>query len=486
MSTQANSGSMNVVSGISRLPFGPITSMTYGNQLTRTLQYDQDYQLTTVMIPGNIQSLQYAYDASGNITSETDYDVPGRTQMFQYDALYRLTQAQGLYGTFNYTYDAVGNRLSQQLTGGANNFSETYTYAATSNQLQSVVRGAATRSLSYTPQGNVANDNQGNGNVLGFSYNNNNRLMQLANLGQPQANYALNDLGQRVMKTIPGAPSQTVVFHYALDGSLLAESDGSGNVLREHIYVDGQPVAVATGGQLYFVHADRLGTPQRITDANENIVWDTTYQPFGQPASLTALVTYNLRLPGQYADQESGLNYNYFRDYDPSVGRYIQSDLIGLNGGLNKYAYVGGNPIRWADRFGMAIGDFPPPPPGYDPSTWLKGQWPNGRYWVEDPDGTKYTLHREEFPNIGGTGINGTRTTMIRGSVLPIQGSHGPGKKNSRTTSRRSIRMEMPRRGCRGNHCQTHQFRLFPSTRFRFPNYHFRFLSYHSLKFRQY
>ena len=229
-------------------------------------------------------------------------------------------------------------------------------------------QGGDNRSLSYTPHGNVANDNQGNGNVLGFSYNNNNRLIQLANLGQPQANYALNDLGQRVMKTVPGAPSQTVVFHHALDGSLLAESDGSGNVLREHIYVEGQPVAVATGGQLYFVHADRLGTPQRITDTNENIVWDTTYQPFGQPASLTTLVTYNLRLPGQYADQESGLNYDYFRDYDPSVGRYIQSDPIGLGGGLDTYAYVGGNPLRYRDLIwvgGFSTSRYSTPPGKY-------------------------------------------------------------------------------------------------------------------------
>ena len=68
-----------------------------------------------------------------------------------------------------------------------------------------------------------------------------------------------------------------------------------------------------------------------------------------------------LRLPGQYFDKETGLHQNYFRDYDPSTGRYVESDPIGLRGGLNTYAYVGANPLKWIDRKGLAAIDIPVP-----------------------------------------------------------------------------------------------------------------------------
>ena len=85
-------------------------------------------------------------------------------------------------------------------------------------------------------------------------------------------------------------------------------------------------------------------------------MWSATYDAFGRatvdPAST---ISNNLRFPGQYADQETGLHYNWNRYYDPvNGGRYITSDPIGLRGGINLYTYVGGSPISFVDYLGLA------------------------------------------------------------------------------------------------------------------------------------
>ena len=104
----------------------------------------------------------------------------------------------------------------------------------------------------------------------------------------------------------------------------------------------------------YYYHNDHLGTPQVMTDSSSTVVWRANYTPFGKADIVVEMVTNNIRFPGQYYDQESGLHYNYFRDYYPELGRYIQSDPIGLSGGINTYGYVGGNPVSYYDIYGLA------------------------------------------------------------------------------------------------------------------------------------
>jgi len=103
-----------------------------------------------------------------------------------------------------------------------------------------------------------------------------------------------------------------------------------------------------------YVHADHLGTPQIMTDQTASLAWDRVPAPFGQTAALSGTAANPQRFPGQLYDPKTGFHYNYFRDYDPTTGRYIQSDPIGLGGGLNTYAYVKGNPIRLADPIGQS------------------------------------------------------------------------------------------------------------------------------------
>ncbi|SBT04402.1 hypothetical protein ACCAA_1350001 [Candidatus Accumulibacter aalborgensis] len=123
------------------------------------------------------------------------------------------------------------------------------------------------------------------------------------------------------------------------------------------------PITVAAGGvKIYYLHHDHLNTPRLVTDETNKVVWRNTPlgEPFGMglpeedPDGDGQAFTLNLRFPGQYADRESSLNYNYFRDsYFPDLGRYGQSDPIGINGGANTYSYVGGNPLLFSDPSGL-------------------------------------------------------------------------------------------------------------------------------------
>lgn len=107
------------------------------------------------------------------------------------------------------------------------------------------------------------------------------------------------------------------------------------------------------GGSVYFYHHDHLNTPQTITDESGTIVWDATYKSFGETNITTETVSNNFRFPGQYYDQESGLHYNYHRYYDSSTGRYLKEDPIGIEGGINLYLYVEGNPVNFIDPLGL-------------------------------------------------------------------------------------------------------------------------------------
>jgi len=110
-----------------------------------------------------------------------------------------------------------------------------------------------------------------------------------------------------------------------------------------------------------YYHNDQLGTPVQATDKMGNIVWSASYNVFGQATITTPeatadkpTITSNLRLPGQYYDEETGLHYNYFRDYDSTIGRYLTSDPIGLRAGLNTYTYALSNPLSYTDPLGLA------------------------------------------------------------------------------------------------------------------------------------
>lgn len=346
----ANASAQNVVSNISYLPFGPAQSYSYGNGLQHAQTYDLDYRLTGIQV-GGILNRSYGYDLVNNITSINNGLQTANSQTYSYDALNRLISAAGGYGTLGYSYDAVGNRLTETRNG----VSDTYSYQTTSNRLTGITRATGNRSFTYDAAGNPTQRTAADNSNQTFNFNNANRLSSVNVNGALAATYTYNPLGQRVVKTLANGSKE--IYHYDEAGQLIAVTDAAGTTVREYIYWGSQQIALVNNGTLYFIHSDHLNTPQVVTNASQQVVWMGDYEPFGKLAQnqSNSIELYS-RFPGQYLDGETGLYYNYFRDYDSSIGRYIESDPIGLEGGINTYGYVGGNPLSFVDQFGLSAG----------------------------------------------------------------------------------------------------------------------------------
>ncbi len=330
---------------------GPLAAMTHGNGVSETRSYDADGYLVQIAVTGAAGTLftrSYARDLAGRITGITDSDS-ANNETYNYDSVDRLTDATGPYGIHHYDYDDVGNRIAQDESGN----SSAYSYGSTSNRLYQIT-GNDAASLDYDAAGNTTIKNDKT-----FAYNAANRLSAITLPGESPTTitFTYSALGERVTKT---SPTGTTHFHYDRAGHLIAETDNTGATIREYLWLGDTPiglVATQTGGsgsELFAVHTDHLATTLRITDNLQQTAWKSTREPFGESTlATTNTVIWPLRFPGQYEDNETGFVYNYFRDYDPVIGRYVESDPIGLKGGINTYSYVSGNPVGLVDPYGL-------------------------------------------------------------------------------------------------------------------------------------
>ncbi len=347
--------------GSQPIRFGPLAGFTFGNGIAVERAHDQQYRLEE-LTGGGVEDLTYAYDPGGNIDAITDNLNASFSRAFAQDALDRLTSDQGAFGTRTYQYDSVGNRTGRWLDASPE---QAITVVSNSNRLATINAAA----VSYDAAGNVLADGTGRT----FGYNDLNRLATASVSGQTVATYAHNAFGERARKTETTSSTSTV-FAYAPGGQILTErrlrSNGTRESEREYLWLDLLPIAMAertyaadgttvTAIQFVYLHADHLDTPRLATDAAQRVVWRWRSDAFGIGAAETdpdgdSIATdVPLRSPGQYFDLETGLQYNYFRDYDPSTGRYVESDPIGLDGGLNSYSYVSANPLRYIDPLGL-------------------------------------------------------------------------------------------------------------------------------------
>lgn len=325
-------------------PFAGPQSFRFGNGQTFNLGRDQDYRLAT-LADGPYQKT-YSHDPAGNVASLTD--IGNTVLSYSYDSSGRLTgatdTAAGSFGLLGYSYDPNGNRQSETRNAGI----VPYVYSPPNWLYQ---KGSDTRSK--TASGNTASST-----ALGsFSYDGYNRLATSQTAAETTT-YTYNALGERYQKINQNGLS--TVFHYGPDGELLYEQDANGNT-RVYVWLDGRPLArIDNNAQIYYYHVDHLGTPQAMTDNTGTTVWKADYEPFGKATVRINTVENNLRFPGQYFDRETGLHYNYFRDYDPGTGRYVEADPIGIAGGLNVYEYARSNPLTYTDPLGLeaTLGDI--------------------------------------------------------------------------------------------------------------------------------
>ncbi len=236
--------------------------------------------------------------------------------------------------SLSYVYDKNSNRTQKTEQG---------------NQVNTPVEATSNKytDYSYDNSGRVLSDG-----VRSYSYNNAGRIKKIIN-GSQSGSYYYNALGQRVKKTANG---QSIYFNYDESGQLIGEYNSNGNAVREYIYLGNQPIALFSSekeNEVLQIHTDHLGTPRAVTNANKQTLWKWEGDAFGSQSPQVETVKMPLRMAGQYFDSESELFYNYFRYYDPKTGRYVTSDPIGLEGGLNTFGYVGGSPLLGVDPYGL-------------------------------------------------------------------------------------------------------------------------------------
>jgi RHS repeat-associated protein len=328
-------------------PFGPVGGWTWGNSTLAVRTYDLDGRVDLIDSAG---LRDYAWDNASRITDIVDTNS-ALNQSYGYDNLDRLTSVTKSSGNQSFTYDANGNRLTYS-DGAA---SSTYVIAGTSNRLTSIT-GSQARTYAFNAVGNVTSYGS-----ITLAYSDRERAKS-ATVSGSTWNYYLNGLGERVRKGL--SPSGNNYYVYDESGHLIGEYNGN-TLIQETVWLGDIPVATLrpkTGGvDIFYVHTDHLNAPRKVTRPSDNgIRWSWDRAPFGTTApnenpSGLGTFTYNLRLPGQFYDAETGLNYNYFRDYDPAIGKYVQSDPVGLGGGINTYAYTGSDPVRFIDPFGLKV-----------------------------------------------------------------------------------------------------------------------------------
>jgi RHS repeat-associated protein len=344
---------VSLASGVTYQPFGALSGMTQGNGLAVANDRGLDgrlknRRLTRSATGVRLSDLSYVYDPDGNITSIDDAVTPALSALYGYDPVGRLNMM-------------VADPGSGSGAGGSAT-TASYSYTAGSNRLASLTTPAGLRSITYDARGNPASETRPASQSVTLAYDGHARLTSYARTGEVSLAHGYNGLDDRVstITTPNGGTADTRRFVYAPDGRVLGEYGASASdVKAEFIWLNPQvgdagtfggddglggymPLAVVTtGGTLTWVHANHMGVPALYTNSTGTaITAPTGYTAPGFPGQSRTL---------------ADLYYNRYRDYDPTTGRYIQADPIGLAGGASPYSYAMNNPLRYTDPTGEFV-----------------------------------------------------------------------------------------------------------------------------------
>jgi RHS repeat-associated protein len=326
----------------SYFPTGRLKTKYFPGELVRSeYDYFDDGNFKTIVYKKSdetvLSSFAYNYDNVGNVIDMTDLEG---LHVYDYDKLYQLTSAThpGLPAE-TFTYDRVGNRKTSanypEWSYDDNNRLEAYNAV----------------SFEYDDNGNAIKKTK-NASITKNHYDFANRLKQVDLPDDRVAKYTYDYLGRRIKKEFDG----TSTWYLYDETTLLAELDDSGALVKRYTFAPNsfEPLSLIHEGTTYSYQNNHLRTPRIMTTIDATIVWNAKYSSFGQAdIDGSSIVDNNLRFPGQYYDQETGLHYNWHRYYDPNIGRYLTSDPIGLRGGINLFIYAFNNPINLIDLFGL-------------------------------------------------------------------------------------------------------------------------------------
>ena len=274
----------------------------------------------------------------------------------------------------SYTYDTRGNRLTS--------LTHSYTY----NDLNQLT-DSTTHTYSYDADGNLTEEkNKITTETKKYYYNSENRLIGFEHYpndvspAETSATYKYDIYGRRLQKNVNGK-----ILNFTWEGDNLGmELDGNLQPILRYVYGVGKDdvegyveLSEVTGGLFdqykkgwYSYIRNQVGTISRVySEYTQEIVDSRIYDVFGNMVNKTGASSGNLGFQSKYFDQESGLYYFYYRYYNPSNGRFMNEDPIGLIGGLNIYNFVENDPVNLIDPFGLKRKKFPlmPRTPGDPP-----------------------------------------------------------------------------------------------------------------------